>query len=100
MNKLFQLTLLTAALSTSSGHAVIRKVTQIFKRLVPLYTPTRPQITPFPPSRCFKKKNPTTFVAEVVTRHWYTFDNVSEVQIIVRNAQESHATEINWFEKE
>jgi hypothetical protein len=98
MNKLFQLTLLAATLSTSSSHAVINKVKNLFRGLIPLYTPTMLNSAhTFPPSKCLSKTG--KFMARITREEWVTFQTEEEAKIIINKADREGATEIHWFKK-
>ena len=100
MNKFFQLTLLTAMLSAGSSHAVIRSTKKFIVKLIPLVTSTHLKtVNPIIPSqRCFQRKKPPRFVAEVVKQ--YTFRDEKDAQKILTKAHLEGATEIHWYEKE
>ena len=107
MNKLFQITLLTAALSTCSSHAVIRHANKVLGRLIPLFTSTHLKAAnpTIPPKRCFPRKKPGEFAAEIVTSTWLTFKTREEGKKILGRIQQKCGTQmksdtkINWFEK-
>ncbi len=93
MKTFFQLTLLTAALSASSSHAVIRKVTQTLKglMLLPRSYLNSTLATP-PPGYLKRKKSNKLWFAQVVTQ--YSFKTQKEDQQIADLAKKNRATEV------
>ena len=106
MNKLFQLTLLTAALSASFSHAGISSATGFIKVLGRIAKQTRLNVkNPTGPSQeCLNWKSTPPYAAQVITRKkkkaYFLFETGNDAATIIKMARNHLASKINWLETE